>query len=48
MPVEVVTLDRESFLAMLADSDSARADVANLARQRAAGLLGAGTQTPEE
>jgi ABC-type lipoprotein export system ATPase subunit len=34
-PVEVVTLDRESFMAVLAESEAARADMANLVQQRA-------------
>jgi ABC-type lipoprotein export system ATPase subunit len=43
-PVEVVTLDRESFLALHAESEAARADMANLVRQRASRLVDAGIQ----
>ena len=43
-PVEVVTLDRESFLAVLAESEAARADLADLARQRAARQAGVETR----
>jgi ABC-type lipoprotein export system ATPase subunit len=43
-PVEVVTLDRESFLALHAESEAARADMANLVRQRATRIADAGTQ----
>jgi ABC-type lipoprotein export system ATPase subunit len=38
VPVEVVTLDRESFLAVLAESEAARTDMANMVRQRASHL----------
>jgi ABC-type lipoprotein export system ATPase subunit len=34
-PVEVVTLDRESFTTLLAESEAARADMTDMARQRA-------------
>src|SRR6185436_8983235 len=43
-PVEVVTLDRESFLAVLAESEAARADLADLARERAARQAGVETR----
>jgi CRP-like cAMP-binding protein len=44
-PVEVVTLDRQSFLALHAESETARADMANLVRQRASRLADVGMQT---
>jgi ABC-type lipoprotein export system ATPase subunit len=44
-PVEVVTLDRQSFLALHAESEAARADMANLVRQRATRLADVGMQT---
>ena len=46
MPVEVVTLDRESFMAVIADSEAARADMANLGRIRAARLADLDTDAP--
>jgi sulfate-transporting ATPase len=44
VPVEVVTLDRESFLAVLAESEAARTDMANMVRQRASHLADLDTQ----
>jgi CRP-like cAMP-binding protein len=44
-PVEVVTLDRQSFLALHAESEAARADMANLVRQRATRMADIETQT---
>jgi CRP-like cAMP-binding protein len=48
IPVEVVTLDRESFLAVLAESEAAKADMTNMVRQRARRLAGLRSQAPEE
>jgi ABC-type lipoprotein export system ATPase subunit len=47
-PVEVVTLDRESFLALHADSASTREDMARLVRHRAGRIadVGAASQQP--
>jgi putative ABC transport system ATP-binding protein len=47
-PVEVVTLDRESFLAVLAESEVARADMTNMVRQRAMQLAGLREQAPPQ
>jgi ABC-type lipoprotein export system ATPase subunit len=41
-PVEVVTLDRESFLALHADSAATREDMANLVRHRTTRMVDAG------
>jgi ABC-type lipoprotein export system ATPase subunit len=47
VPVEVVTLDRESFMAVIADSEAARADMANLGRIRAARLADFDGEQPQ-
>ena len=46
--VEVVTLDRESFLSVIAESEAARKDMANLVRQRENRIAAAEPAQPED
>ncbi len=43
-PVELVALDRDSFLELLAESEAAKAEIADMARQRLASKFGHDTQ----